>query len=75
MGEIGDDLGDEGIGAGEDRGAEGDEMACGRFGEESGGDLGGDRVDSGEVEVAIGGRGGADADERDISLGDGLGDG
>ena len=75
VGEIGDDLGDEGIGAGEDRGAEGDEMACGRFGEESGGDLGGDRVDSGEVEVAIGGRGGADADERDISLGDGLGDG
>ena len=75
VGEIGDDLGDEGIGAWEDGGAEGDEMASGRFGEESGGDLGGDRVDSGEVEVAIGGGGGADADERDIGLGDGLGDG
>ena len=75
VGEIGDDLGDEGIGAGEDRGAEGDEMASGRFGEESGGDLGGDGVDSGEVEVAIGGGGGADADERDIGLGDGIGDG
>lgn len=75
VGEIGDDLGDEGIGAWEDGGAEGDEMAGGRFGEESGGDLGGDRVDSGEVEVAIGGGGGADADERDIGLGDGIGDG